>query len=78
MIIFKYPFYILLSIWNPFRRHIKPRWPNGKPVLDIRSRRISNRLKEVEINRRIQNKEEINQCFRIRSRSSLNMSGKST
>lgn len=73
----KYLFCILFSIWNPFRRRLKLRWPNGKPVLDIRSKRLSKKISEAEINRRIKNREDLKQCFQIRSRNSLSMSGKS-
>jgi hypothetical protein len=75
--IIKYPFYILFSIWNPFRQQLKLRWPNGKPVLDIYSKRLSKKISKAEINRRIKNKEDLKQCFQIRSRNSLSMSGKS-
>lgn len=77
MIIFKYPFYILFSIWNPFRRYIKPRWPNGKPVLDIGSRLLDREITRRETDRRVKNNEEVTQCFRIGLRNSVSMSGKS-
>jgi len=74
---YKYPVYLLLSIWNPFPRKWKPRWPDGRPVLDIRSRRINNQKTEAEIKRRLENQEDLRQCFKIRLKSSLDLSGKS-
>jgi len=77
MMIVKYPIFLLLSIWNPFPRKWKPRWPDGRPVLDIRSRRIDREKTEAEIKRRLENGEELRQCFKIKSKSSLSLSGKS-
>lgn len=68
---------VLLSIWNPFPKKWKLRWGNGKPVLDIRQRKINKQLTEAEIERRLKNKEGLNKCYRIKSRSSLDLSGKS-
>lgn len=65
---------LLVSIWNPFPRHIKV-VKDGKYVLDIRGRVISNRIQKSEIARRKLAGEEERQCFKISSEGSVEMSG---
>ncbi len=68
---------ILLSIYNPFPKKWKPRWADGRPVLDIRSRKINKLRTEAEVKRRLKNGEDLRQCFKIHSKSSIDFSGKS-
>jgi hypothetical protein len=64
----------LFSIFNPFPRRFKI-MRNGKYVLDIRGRWLSNKIQKQELARRKLAGEEERQCFKIYSKGSVEMSG---
>lgn len=43
---------ILLSVWNPFPKKWKPRWPDGKPVFDRRQSKLNREIIKREMARR--------------------------
>jgi len=64
----------LLRIWNPCPRRLKA-VRDGNYVLDIRGRRLSNKIQKRELVRRKLAGEEERQCFRISQKGSVVMSG---
>ena len=66
--------FLIFSIWNPFPRRMKI-MKDGKYVLDIRGRWLSNKIQKQELARRKLAGEEERQCFKIYSKGSVEMSG---
>lgn len=66
---------ILVSVWNPFPRHLKV-VRDGRYVNDIHGRIKSWRITKKELARRRTAGEEEKQCFTICTRGSVEMSGK--
>lgn len=66
--------YLIFSVFNPFPRRIKV-VKDGKYILDIRGRWLSNKIQKQELARRKLAGEEERQCFKISSKGSVEMSG---
>ena len=65
----------ILSFWNPRPKKWKQRWPDGRPVLDIRQRKQNKQFTDAEIARRQENGEGENKCYKIHSKSSISFAG---
>jgi len=69
-----WPIVFILSIWNPFPQRVKI-MTEGRYVLDIRGRIISNKIQKSELARRKLAGEEERQCFKISPKGSVEMFG---
>ncbi len=73
--IFRGIFFFLMRVWNPLPRRIKI-VRDGKYVLDVRGRWISNKIQKRELARRRMAGEEEKKCFKVYPAGSIEMSGK--